>query len=86
MITKTECIAILNSMNNEIAISFDRIISFISDYLTEIKYENSDKIINLIVQNPNLAQYAIPKVSDYFIRKYGILSLWFNNKIIMYYE
>lgn len=46
-----------------------------SEYLTENNIENSDKLINLVVQNPQLIQQAIPEIVDYYCRKYNILIL-----------
>lgn len=43
-------------------------------------------MINLIVQNPQLINVAMPKIVEYFCRKYCILSIIFNNKTILYYE
>ena len=66
-----------------------------SEYLTENNFENSDKLVNLVVQNPQLIQQAIPNIVEYYCRKYNILSLrerldlnsLFNNfKTILYYE
>jgi hypothetical protein len=77
-------------------ISFqEKLLPLYSEYLTENNFENSDKLINLIVQNPKLIQQAIPEIVEYYCRKYNILSLnlkpdsndLFNNlKTILYYE
>lgn len=63
----------------------EKVIPMISDYLTEINYENADKIIYLIQQNPQLIEMAYPKIVEYFTKKYNILSLIYNNKILYYY-
>lgn len=51
--------------------------------------KKSDKIINLIVQNPQLIKIAIPKIVDYYCRKYNIFILTIDpkglNKTILYY-
>ena len=91
---KSECIDIFNAMIRGTPVSFtEKLLPLVSDYLTEIKYENSDKMINLIVQNPQLIQNTIPELVDYYCRKYNILSIKqktlnsFNNlKTILYYE
>lgn len=62
----------------------EKLVPLISDYLTDINYKNSDKIISLIINNPNLAEYTLPKIIDYYERKYVICSLIFNNKILCY--
>lgn len=93
MVTKQECISIFNAMIR--GTPTDKLIILISDYLTEIKCEKSDKIINLIVQNPQLIQQAFPQIVEYYCRKYNILSikrvdlndLYINSlKTILYYE
>lgn len=92
MITKEECIDVFNAMIRGTPISFkDKLLPMISEYLTEIKYENSDKLINLITQNPQLAQQTMPKLIDYYCNKFIILSVQqqVNNlgyQTILYYE
>ena len=92
---KSSCIEIFNNMIRDTPISFTEKLLLVSEYLTEINYENSDKVIYLISQNPQLIQQTIPKIEDYFCRKYCILKLQtssalndlFNNfKTILYYE
>ncbi len=87
-ISKNECISIFNETIRGAPISFeDKLLPLVSEYLTENNIENSDKMIYLIVQQPQLMQIALPKVVDYFCRKYNILILKSNlNKIILYYE
>ena len=93
MVNKQECISIFNAMIR--GTPTDKLIILISDYLTEIKCEKSDKVINLIVQNPQLIQQALPQIVEYYCRKYNILSikkvdlnnLYINSlKTILYYE
>lgn len=73
-------------MVRNIPVSYDKeIIPLVSDYLTEIKYENSSKIINLILQQPDLLQLALPKIIDYYCRKFNIFQL-IDKKVILYYE
>lgn len=89
--TKTECINIFNSSIRGTPVSFqEKLLPMISEYLTENNIENSDKMITLIVQNPQLVQQCLPEVIDYYCRKYDILTL---NKVmngqlipILYYE
>ena len=50
MVGKSDCITIFNEMIR--GAPFNKLILIFSDYLTEIKCEKSDKMINLIVQNP----------------------------------
>ena len=83
--TKDEIMEILNANIRGTPVSIDKLIILISDYLTEINYENSDKIIYLIQQNPQLIEMAYPKIVEYFTKKYNILSLIYNNKILYYY-
>ncbi len=93
MVTKQECIFIFNAMIR--GTPTNKLIILISDYLTEIKCEKSDKMINLIVQNTQLIQQAFPQIVEYYCRKYNILSikkvdlnnLYINSlKTILYYE
>jgi len=95
MVTKDNCILVFNAMIRGTPISFkERILPLYVGYLTENNFENSDKLINLVVQNPQLIQQALPKIVEYYCRKYNILSLketvnnsLINNlKTILYYE
>ena len=96
MVTKNECLDIFNAMIRGTPIPFDKqLFPMISEYLTEINYENSDKVINLIVQNPQIVQKFIPDLVEYYCRKYNILRLQIkpkvnniniNFKTILYYE
>ena len=94
MVNKEECISIFNNMIRGTPVSFqEKLLPMVSEYLTENNIENSDKMINLIVQNPQLIQQTLPKLVDYYCRKFNILSLKqqinqsLNNfKTILYYE
>ena len=86
---KSNCIEIFNAMIRGTPISFqEKLLPIYSEYLTENNIENSDKLINLIVQNPQLIQQAIPKIVDFYCRKFCILNIkkQLNNKTILYYE
>ena len=93
---KDDYITLFNNMIRGTPVSFDKIIfPIISDYLTEINYENSSKMINLIRQNPQLAQQIIPELVEYYCNKHTILrlqekpnlnSINVNFKTILYYE
>ena len=94
--TKNDLIDIFNAMIRGTPVSFDKkLLPMVSEYLTEINYENSEKMINLIVQNPQMLQRFIPELVEYYCRKYRILrlqlkpdmnSINFNLKTILYYE
>ena len=94
MVTKEDCIGVFNAMIRGTPVSFqDKLLPMVSEYLTENNIENSEKMINLIVQNPQLVQQTIPEVVDYYCRKFDILSIielskndLINNKTILYYE
>ena len=93
MVTKDLCIEVFNSMIRGTPVSFtETLLPIYSEYLTENNIENSEKLINLVVQNPQLIQQAIPNIVDYYCRKFTILSiLEFPNginipKTILYYE
>ena len=87
MINKEQCIMVFNAMIRGTPVSFqEMLLPLYSEYLTENNIENSDKLINLVVQNPQLIQQAIPNIVDYYIRKFCIFSIIFNNKTILYYE
>jgi hypothetical protein len=94
MVTKNDCIEVFNAMIRGTPVSFkEKLLPLYSEYLTENNFENSDKLINLIVQNPQLIQNAIPELVDFYCRKYNILSIKqklnnsLNNfKTILYYE
>ena len=91
--SKEECIELFNNMIRGAPVSFqDKLLPMVSEFLTENNIENSEKLINLVVQNPQLIQQAIPNIVDYYCRKFTILSiLEFPNginipKTILYYE
>lgn len=42
-------------------------------------------MITLIVQNPRLVQQTFNVIIPYYLRKYNIFSIIFNNKTILYY-
>ena len=74
--TKTECIDVFNAMIRGTPVSFqEKLLPLYSEYLTENNIENSDKLINLVVQNPQLLQRVISEIIEYYCRKYNILSL-----------
>lgn len=95
MVTKQDCIEVFNAMIRGTPVSFsEKLLPLYSEYLTENNIENSDKLINLVIQNPQLLQEAIPKIVDYYCKKYTILSIMLlpdvNEinipKTILYYE
>lgn len=97
MVSKNKCISIFNSMIRGTPVSFtNELLPLYSEYLTENNFENSDELVNLVVQNPQLIQQAIPNIVEYYCRKYNIfyltnnpdLNSLFNNnfKTILYYE
>ena len=73
---KDECISIFNAMIRGTPVSFkEKLLPLYSEYLTENNIENSDKLVNLVIQNPQLIQEAIPKIVDYYCKKYNIFIL-----------
>lgn len=95
--SKSDYIEIFNCMIRGTPVSFtEKLLPMYAEYLTENNIENSEKLINLVVQNPQLIQQSIPKIVEYYCRKYTILrlqekpnlnSINFNNfKTILYYE
>ena len=89
--TKNDCLEVFNAMIRGTPVSFqEKLLPMISEYLTENNIENSEKLINLIVQNPQLAQNQIPNMVDYYCRKYNIYSVIQDiqglKKPILYYE
>ena len=94
MITKNLCIEVFNAMIRGTPVSFkEKLLPLYSEYLTENNIENSEKMINLVIQNPQLIQNTLPEIVDYYCRKYDILSIKqktlnsLNNfKTILYYE
>lgn len=74
--TKNEYIDIFNAMIRGTPVSFtEKLLPMYSEYLTENNVENSEKLINLVVQNPQLIQQSIPQIVDYYCRKYNIFIL-----------
>lgn len=57
-------------------VSFNKeVFPLITEYLTENNVENSDKIINLLVQKPDLVKNIFPEVVRYFCIKFNIFIL-----------
>jgi hypothetical protein len=84
---KKEITYIFNCILTNEPISFsEKILPLISEYLTDIKYEYSEKLISLISSNPLLVEKVIPKIIDFYTKKYGINKLTYNNKILGFYE
>ena len=74
--TKTEFIEVCNAMLRNSPVSFqDKLLPMFSDYLTENNIENSDKMISLVVQNPQLIQQVFPQVIEYFGKKFNVFIL-----------
>lgn len=89
--TKNDCLDVFNAMIRGTPVSFsEKLLPMFSEYLTENNIENSEKLINLIVQNPQLMQGEMPEMVDYYCRKYNILSVIQDlkglKKTILYYE
>lgn len=89
--TKNDCLDVFNAMIRGTPVSFsEKLLPMFSEYLTENNIENSEKLINLIVQNPQLIQGEMPEMVDYYCRKYNILSVIQDlkglKKTILYYE
>jgi len=83
---KKDYIDFFNTLIRGEPISLQKIISIISEYLTEIKLENKDKICKLMLQNPQIANNYLPDCIRYYCKKYCILSIIFKNQTILYYE
>lgn len=85
--TKKDYIDLFNALNTGSPVSWkNQVLPIIYDYLTESQFENSDKMINLIKQNPQLSSNYLLDCIKYYCRKHGILSIIYNNKTILYYE
>ena len=81
-----QCVKIFNAQIRGKPVSFDKeIIPLVSDYLTENNIENSEKIINLIIQKPILLSQVFQQLVDYYRIKYSINTIYYLNKPILYY-
>ena len=84
---KNDYITLFNNMIRGTPVSWKEIVlPMICEYLTEIKLENYEKVINLIVQNPQLSSNYLIDCTRYYCQKHCILSILYNNKTILYYE
>ena len=84
---KSDYIRVFNAMIRGEPISWQKeVLPMICEYLTEIKLENYEKVINLIVQNPQLSSNYLIDCTRYYCQKHCILSILYNNKTILYYE
>jgi len=74
--TKQDYIRIFNAMIRGTPVSWDKeVFPMISEYLTEINYENYPKVIQLIAQRPQEAQLFMPELINYYCKKFSILSI-----------
>ena len=73
--SKEDCIRIFNAAIEGKSVPFDELLKLYSEYLTENNIENSDKLIQLMTQTPQLMQQAFPEITNYFCRKYDIFIL-----------
>ena len=83
---KKDYIDFFNTLIRGEPVSLQKIIPMVSEYLTEIKLENKDKICKLILQNPQIANNYLPDCIRYYCKKYCILSIIFKNQTILYYD
>ena len=83
---KKDYIDFFNTLIRGESVSLQKIISMVSEYLTEIKLENKDKICKLILQNPQIANNYLPDCIRYYCKKYCIISIIFKNQTILYYD
>jgi hypothetical protein len=83
---KKDYIDFFNTLIRGEPVSLQKIIPMVSEYLTEIKLENKDKICKLILQNPQIANNYLSDCIRYYCKKYCILSIIFKNQTILYYE
>lgn len=83
---KKDYIDFFNTLIRGEPISLQKIIPMVSEYLTEIKLENKDKICKLILQKPQIANNYLPDCIRYYCKKYCILSIIFKHQTILYYD
>lgn len=84
--SKDKIIEILNkAISKDTPPTIEEYLLIISEYLTEINYKDSEKVISLITQQPFIVTNFIPKVVDYFTRKLNICSIIENKQTILYY-
>ena len=83
---KKDYIDFFNTLIRGEPVSLQKIVPMVSEYLTEIKLENKDKICKLILQNPQLTNNYLPDCIRYYCKKYCILNIIFKNQTILYYE
>ena len=88
---KEEYVNIFNNIIRGTPVSFtEKVLPMISEYLTEINYENIPQTITLIGQNPQLAERFMPDLVRYYCQKHDIISVQKqinpgNFKTILYY-
>ena len=75
---KEKCIDLFNNIVQQKPLDFDNFILVFSEYLTDINYEKSEKLINLITRNPQSLSVLMntfgvfEKLKDHFCIKYNI--------------
>lgn len=85
---KQTCIYLFNAIINKQPVSFDKeLVPFVTEYLTEIKYEKINEIIILLQQRPELITNQLFRAMiDYYCKKHYIFSLLAGKQIILFYE
>ena len=84
--TKQEIIKIFNASVLGKPVTYNKLISLISEYLEDIKNPHVDKFITFLSNNPEMLTYTIPTLIKHFTSKYNIYSLISENKVLLYYE
>ena len=90
---KEKYIDFFNSLAIEKKVDMNLLISGTSEYLTDINYEKTSEMINLLTQHPEIVSMfnIIDKIKDHLCRKYEINWITLNNpnaisnQIILYY-
>lgn len=79
---KTEIIKKLNQFSRNV----NEYIPLLSEFLILEHPDKSKVIIDLVMSQPLLLSQTIPKVINYYLNKYNILTLKKDNNVILYYE
>ena len=81
---RDKVIKILNAQLKGEKIELKEIMEIVSNFLTETKPDEADKMISVIASNPQLIQNIFPEMVDYYKEKLELNHISKDGKILIY--
>ena len=81
--TRNDCVEILNAANE--GRPTNKLMMAISEYIAESKPQQVNKMIEFLNANPHFINMIFPQVMEYYQKKFNIVSIIQNNRILLYY-